>query len=44
MSSGHGLVKVRYTDEKFSYRFTNSGTHSYSCSFQPKMTGKIVVG
>ena len=35
--------KVRDTDEKFSYKFTNSGTYSYYCSLHPKMTGKIVV-
>ena len=35
--------KVRDTDEKFSYKFTKSGTYSYFCSLHPKMTGKIVV-
>jgi plastocyanin len=35
--------KVRDTDEKFSYRFTKSGTYPYYCSLHPKMTGKIVV-
>jgi plastocyanin len=35
--------KVRDTDEKFSYKFTKSGTYPYYCSLHPKMTGKIVV-
>ena len=35
--------KVRDTDEKFSYTFTNAGTYPYFCSVHPKMTGKIVV-
>lgn len=35
--------KVRDTDEKFSFKFTKSGTYSYYCSIHPKMTGKIVV-
>ena len=35
--------KVRDTDEKFSYTFTNAGTYPYFCSVHPKMTGKVVV-
>jgi plastocyanin len=35
--------KVRDTDEKFSYKFTKSGTYPYYCSLHPKMIGKIVV-
>jgi plastocyanin len=35
--------KVRDTDEKFSYTFTQAGTYPYFCSVHPKMTGKIVV-
>jgi len=35
--------KVRDTDEKFSYTFTQAGTYSYYCSVHPKMTGQIVV-
>jgi plastocyanin len=35
--------KVRDTDEKFSYTFSQAGTYPYFCSVHPKMTGKIVV-
>jgi plastocyanin len=35
--------KVRDTDEKFSYTFTEAGTYPYFCSVHPKMTGKVVV-
>ena len=35
--------KVRDTDEKFAYTFTQAGVYSYFCSVHPKMTGKVVV-
>jgi plastocyanin len=35
--------KVMDTDEKFSFKFTKTGTYSYFCSVHPKMTGKVVV-
>ena len=35
--------KVRNTDEKFSYTFTEAGTYPYYCSVHPKMTGQVVV-
>ena len=35
--------KVRDTDEKFSYTFTEAGTYPYYCSVHPRMTGQVVV-
>jgi len=35
--------KVMDTDEKFSFKFTKTGTYSYFCSVHPKMMGKVVV-
>jgi plastocyanin len=35
--------KVRDSDERFSYMFSQAGTYPYYCSVHPKMTGKIVV-
>ena len=31
------------TDEQFSHTFDGKGTHPYSCSIHPKMTGQVVV-
>ena len=35
--------KALDTDDRFSYRFDNTGTFPYFCSIHPHMTGKVVV-
>jgi len=35
--------KVLDTNQRYTHRFTNTGTYDYFCSIHPKMTGRIVV-
>jgi len=34
---------VTWTHREFSHTFDGKGTHPYSCSIHPKMTGQVVV-